>query len=78
MVKYHVVLNGYFSMIKKSKEQKSTSRRQFLKKTAYTAPSLLILGQLLNPTPISADFEGSTPGGPLGKIPVQANKRVKP
>jgi len=59
----------------KNKEQKIISRRKFLKKTAYTAPSLIILGQLLGPTPTSA----SGTSGPIqsnGQLN-QANKRVK-
>jgi hypothetical protein len=60
----------------KNKEKKIISRRKFLKKTAYAAPSLIILGQLLEPTPAS----GSNNSGPMqltnGQLN-QANKRVK-
>jgi hypothetical protein len=63
-------------MIKKDKNM--TSRRQFLKKAAYTAPSLLILGQLIEPTIAMAGKSG--PGGGVGGGPLakQSNARVKP
>ena len=41
-----------------------STRRQFLKKAAYSAPVLLALGQLANPTKAEADSGG--PAGPPG------------
>jgi len=63
-------------MIKKDKNL--TSRRQFLKKTVYTAPSLLMLGQLLEPTIALAGKSG--PGGGVGGGLTfgQSNTRAKP
>jgi len=62
-------------MIKKDKN--IASRRQFLKKTVYTAPSLLMLGQLIEPTIALAGKSG--PGGGVGGGPSfkQSNKRIK-
>ena len=57
------------------------SRRKFLKKTAYTAPSLLVLGKLLEPTSLVAAGlpgpSGPVTGGPLF-APAQSNARVRP
>ena len=47
----------------KSLETKST-RRDFLKKAAYTAPGLMILGQLSRPARSSADDFGGPPSDP--------------
>ena len=42
------------------REKVSTSRRKFLKKAAYTAPTLMILGSLAKSEQAQADF-GSPP-----------------
>ena len=47
----------------KSKIQKE--RRGFLKKAAYAAPTLVIMGQLVNPT--GAKAWGEDPDGPPSK-----------
>jgi hypothetical protein len=69
-------------MIKKNKIQNSTSRRQFLKKTVYTAPSLLVLGKLLSPIDAVSGNNGSSTifGGTSGgsAAPGQSNSRVRP
>lgn len=39
---------------KKAKNHVQKERRSFLKKTAYAAPSLIILGQLAKPTQAKA------------------------
>ena len=39
-----------------------SKRREFLKKAAYSAPVLLVLGQLAKPTKAQAD--SGDPGGP--------------
>lgn len=44
---------------KEVSKKTSVSRRQFLKKTAYATPSLIILGNL--PTPVMANNNGSLP-----------------
>jgi len=45
-------------------KKESSTRRDFLKKAAYTAPVLLVLGQLAKPTKAQADSGG--PSGPPG------------
>jgi len=40
------------------KTQQAKSRRNFLKKTAYVAPTLLALGTLTKPTEVKAWFGG--------------------
>jgi len=67
-------------MIKKNTEKSLVSRRQFLKKSAYHAPSLLILGELISPEEAAA-----TPGSPGGGSKItgtstlnKTNARVKP
>lgn len=42
--------------------KKETSRRTFLKKTVYAAPTLLVLGALARPTSAKAGF-GPPPEG---------------
>lgn len=70
---------GSAILMKQNKDKNMTSRRQFLKKAAYHTPSLLILGQLIEPTTVLAGKSG--PGGGVGggfsASPAQANKRVK-
>ena len=53
---------------KECSENKKTeiSRRSFLKRTAYSAPVLMAMGQLAKPTSVSADGVGSTANGPSG------------
>jgi hypothetical protein len=50
--------------LENSHNQASNKRRDFLKKAAYTAPVLLVLGQLAKPTKAQADSGG--PDGPPG------------
>lgn len=49
-----------------SKDTIKGNRRSFLKKAAYTAPSLLVLGSLARPTASQAgDPSGPPPDGPV-------------
>lgn len=41
-------------------------RREFLKKAAYVAPRLILLGPLVRPQNAAADFSGGPVGPPLG------------
>jgi len=43
------------------KDQKKSSRRHFLKKSIYSTPVLMTLGQLVKPTDVQG---GSIPGTP--------------
>jgi hypothetical protein len=43
---------------KEAKEMMQKDRRDFLKKAAYTAPALIILGQLVKPESANAGFGG--------------------
>lgn len=43
-----------------------SSRRKFLKKAIYTAPTLIVLGQLVKPTSVHADRTGGPDGPPGG------------
>lgn len=45
------------------KDEMLTERRQFLKKTMYTAPTIIALGGLFKPTKANADF-GNPPSDP--------------
>jgi len=56
---------------KEAKEMMQKDRRDFLKKVAYTAPALIILGQLVKPESANAGFSGppSDPRGPAGSGP---------
>ena len=49
-------------------EEKQTeiSRRSFLKRSAYSAPVLMAMGQLAKPTSIHADSTGGPPPPPGG------------
>lgn len=53
-------------------DQKSTeilnSRRNFIKKAAYTAPTLIALGYLTKPDMIHADGTGGPDGPPLDEL----------
>ncbi len=52
------------------KEQKTEiSRRIFLKRSAYSAPVLMAMGQLAKPTLIHADGTGGPDGPPGGWNP---------
>ena len=44
-------------------KKEETSRRDFIKKAAYAAPTLIALGGLLHPTDAKAGF-GKPPSGP--------------
>ena len=44
-------------------EETVNSRRMFIKKAAYAAPTLLVLGSLTRPTDAKAGF-GAPPSGP--------------
>ena len=44
-------------------------RRKFLKKMMYSAPTLLVLGELAKPGKIHADFSGDPAGPPGGWTP---------
>ena len=46
------------------KDDVKISRRSFIKKTAYIAPTLFILGTLSRPTSVKAEF-GKPPSGPI-------------
>ena len=48
-----------------SVEKEQQERRGFLKKTAYAAPTLIAMGQLLRPTKTEATF-GPPPSQPAG------------
>ncbi|WP_169308528.1 hypothetical protein [Nitratifractor salsuginis] len=42
------------------------ARRNFLKKAAYSAPSIMVLGSLAKPTRAKADQFGGPPSDPSG------------
>ncbi len=60
------------------------SRRNFLKKSVYSAPILIALGQFIKPTSVYADGTGGPDGPPGGFSPMStttsssSNKRVRP
>lgn len=45
------------------------SRRSFLKKSAYSAPALMAMGQLAKPTRVHADASGGPEEPPTGWNP---------
>ncbi len=56
------------------------SRRKFLKKSLYTAPVVIVLGQFVAPSSLHADSTGGPdgpPGWPFFKM-TGSNKRVRP
>lgn len=53
------------STTQKNNEKKKDSRRIFLKKIAYSAPTIIIIGELLKPQSAHADYSGG-PVGPPG------------
>lgn len=60
------VLNSKVKEVVEEQKQTEISRRSFLKKSAYSAPVLMAMGQLAKPTFTQADGVGSTGGGPAG------------
>ncbi|MEA1953640.1 MAG: hypothetical protein U9O24_04560 [Campylobacterota bacterium] len=58
------------------------SRRSFLKKSLYSAPVLVALGQFIQPVSIRADGTGGPSGPPGGFFSIfkstSSNKRVRP
>ena len=50
---------------KLEKQSENKTRRAFMKKVAYVAPTLIVLGHLTHPTSAEAEFDGP-PGGPSG------------
>ena len=52
-------------VVEQSKDNEETSRRTFMKKVAYTAPTLITLGYLSKAELIHADGTGG-PDGPPG------------
>ena len=46
------------------KEQEMKSRRHFLKKAAYAAPTIMALGHLARPTNVRADGSGAMNSDP--------------
>jgi len=49
-----------------NRKKERQKRRGFLKKTAYAAPTLIAMGQLLRPTETEAGF-GPPPSQPAGQ-----------
>jgi hypothetical protein len=45
------------------------SRRDFIKKALYKAPTLIVLGQFVTPNEVNADFSGGPVGPPGGGKP---------
>ena len=50
--------------IEQKMSQQKSSRRAFIKKTVYVAPTLIVLGSLTRPTNVEAGKFGSTPPPP--------------
>jgi len=61
-------------MNKMQNKKKNISRRKFLKKSVYTAPSLLVLGKLLQPDYANA----APPNGPGSATSGGQNKALVP
>ncbi len=51
------------------KKEAGNSRRSFLKKTVWAAPTLVVLGGLMKPQEVRADFSGDPAGPPGGWNP---------
>lgn len=49
--------------------QTEISRRSFLKRSAYSAPVLMVMGQLARPTRVHADASGGPEEPPTGWNP---------
>jgi len=55
------------------------SRRKFLKKSLYTAPVLVVLGQFVTPPSLHSDAPSGPSGPPGGFLKMlDSNKRVRP
>lgn len=52
------------SEVKEEQNETEISRRSFLKRSAYSAPVLVAMGQLVKPTNIHADGTGGPPPPP--------------
>ncbi|MCW8821358.1 MAG: hypothetical protein OQK45_03945 [Sulfurovum sp.] len=65
MVNKKTVLNSKIEEVLEEKQKKTElSRRSFLKKSAYSAPVLMAMGNLVKPTPTHADFSTGPDGPP--------------
>lgn len=60
------VLNSKVKEVVEEQKQTEISRRSFLKRSVYSAPVLMAMGQLAKPTFAEADGVGSTAKGPAG------------
>lgn len=63
------VLNSEVKEVVEEQKQTEISRRSFLKKSAYSAPVLMAMGQLAKPTLTHADGTGGPEGPPGGWNP---------
>ena len=59
-----------------NKNKSNIKRREFLKKTVYSAPVLFALGQLVQPSSANADFSGGPEGPPDDFFDFSVNRRV--
>lgn len=57
-------MDNNIDLSKQKKTETATSRRSFLKKTVYVAPTLIVLGSLSRPKDANAGF-GPPPSAPL-------------
>lgn len=65
MANKKTVLNSKKENVLDTKQKKTElSRRSFLKKSAYSAPVVLTLGQLTNPSKVHADGSHGPSGPP--------------
>ena len=55
---------GDVQKIEQNMSQQNSSRRAFIKKTVYAAPTLIVLGSLTHPKNVEAGKFGSTPPPP--------------
>ena len=60
----NILSTGKNSEVQKKKEKSIITRRSFLKKAAYSAPVLMIMGQLARPTLSHAYGSGGPPPPP--------------
>lgn len=63
------VLNSEVKEVVEEEKQTEISRRSFLKRSAYSAPVLMVMGQLAKPTLTHADGTGGPEGPPGGWNP---------
>ncbi len=63
------VLNSEIKEVVEEQKQTEISRRSFLKRSAYSAPVLIAMGQLAKPTLTHADSTGGPKGPPGGWNP---------